>query len=161
MKSQPAWLTYHFQGKSFDVWSWSFGNFGYFFLHHYCHMSISRSLSKGDQHRKQRKMLNLVFSTAHMREMSMCCSLLSGESTQWRSSSDILRRLLQGTRHLLFSYLGSNSNIVVFKASSCLCSSSQRWISRGYNTLCLLIHYLISHLVVFRLTYFPGWLALH
>ena len=30
-----------------------------------------------------------------------------------------------------------------------------------YNTLCLLIRYLISRLVVFRSTYFPGWLALH
>ena len=67
------------------------------------------------------------------------------------------------TRYTSFTFFlfGSNSNIVFSKASSCPCSSSQRWISRGYNTLCLLIHYLISHLIVFRLTYFPGWLALH
>ena len=34
------------------------------------------TLISGDQHRKQRKMLNPVFSIAHMRRMSMYNSLL-------------------------------------------------------------------------------------
>ena len=105
------------------------------FFHRGCHMSISQSCSKGNQHRKQRKMLNLVFSTAHMREMSKCCSFLLDKSTHWYPSSDILWRLLQGTRVIYFFYFVANPNIILSKASSCLYSSSQRRTSRSLYPL--------------------------
>jgi len=36
------------------------------------HRNINKIRSSGEQHRKQRKMLNPVFSIAHMREMGNC-----------------------------------------------------------------------------------------
>lgn len=78
-------------------------------------MSNLRSWSKGDQHRKQRKMLNLVFSTAHMREMSMYCFFLLDKPAHWCSSSDILWSLLQGTRVIYLFYFVVYSNIILSK----------------------------------------------
>ena len=116
IKSQPTWLTSesHFQGKSFDVRSWSFGNFGYFFfLSSLLPGCDELFLIEGDQHRKQRKMLNHVFSTAHMRGMSMYCSFLLNKPTHWRSSSYILWHLLQGTCIIYFFYFAAYSNIIL------------------------------------------------
>jgi hypothetical protein len=68
-------LISYFKGKSLVFWSWTSGNLGYF-LCHFCICIIQVWSIKGDHHRKQRKMLNPVFSMAHMRGMSMYSCLL-------------------------------------------------------------------------------------
>ena len=123
-------VTSHLKGKSPIFWSWTFGNFGY-------SLSVIAAwacpnFDQGDQHRKQRKMLNPVFSTAHMRKMSTYSSLFLDNPTHWCASPDILWRLLQGTTRLICFYFAvSYSNIIWSKASRFLCSSSQRWTTRS------------------------------
>ena len=92
-------LTSYLKGKSPVFWPWTFGNL------RYCLSAISAwarpDFDQGDQHRKQRKMLNPVFSIAHMRKMGMYSSLFLDKSTNWCASPDILWRLLQGTTRLI------------------------------------------------------------
>ena len=87
-------LTSSLKGKLPVFRAWTFGNFGYW-------LSVIAAwacpdFDQGDQHRKQRKMLNPVFSIAHMRKMGMYSSLLLHIPTHWCASPDILWCLLQG-----------------------------------------------------------------
>ena len=122
-------LTSYLKGKSLIFWTWTSGNLGY------CLSIIAAwacpDFDQGDQHRKQRKMLNPVFSTAHMRKMGMYSSFLLDKPTHWCASPDVLWHLLQGT-HLIHFYFGASySNIIWSKASSFLCSPSQRRSTRS------------------------------
>ena len=59
--------------------------------------SVNKIFSPGEQHRKQRKMLNPVFSIAHLRDMSKLWSSFWSSRTKCDRSSDFLSCILQGT----------------------------------------------------------------
>ena len=135
-------LTFYLKGKSPLFWSWTFRNLGY------CLSVISAwvcpDFDQGDQHRKQRKMLNPVFSVSHMRKMGMYSFLLLDKPTHWCASPNILRHLLQGTIRLIhFYFAASYSDIIWSKASGFLCSSSQRRSTRSLWMVYSAIQFLI------------------
>ena len=96
-KNWPWHTEIHFKGLSLVFWSWTYRNLRHCFPV-IAAWSCSWILSKGDQHRKQKRLLNPVFSIGHLRRMGMCNSSWFGDKFTYEcSSSDALSHLQQGT----------------------------------------------------------------